>query len=194
MGTQRCPLTRDRTDLAAALTVQVVRGETRGPYSTEFCGSWVREHSGAKCPRNIRRTRSATAAFSNGCGRANWSASSEYTLNSGDTTSAWEASDNAGSMRLMVFARPNRDRERAPFRDTEQLPCDSMSLADPPVGFGLMSISQMRWIRDKVGNYFRSFQTSVRRFLILRNCLSCCARATNETLLRERQPDCTARS
>ena len=46
-----------------ALTVQVVRCETRGPYSTEFCGSWVREHSGAKCPRNIHRTRSATARF-----------------------------------------------------------------------------------------------------------------------------------
>jgi hypothetical protein len=83
---------------------------------------------------------------------------------------------------------------RGPFRDSEQLPCDSMSLAHPPVGFGLMSVSQMSWIRDKVGNYFRSFQTSVRRFLILRNCLSCCARATNETLLLERQPDCTARS
>src|SRR4029077_17351659 len=42
-----------------------------------------------------------------------------------------------------------------------------------------------------VGNYFRSFQTSVRRVLILRNCLSCCARASQRgTLLQERQPDC----
>jgi hypothetical protein len=73
---------------------------------------------------------------------------------------------------------------RAPFRDSEQLSCDPMSLDDPPVGFGLTSVSQMRWIRDKVGNYFRSFQTSVRRFLILRNCLSCCARAS------QREPCC----
>jgi serine/threonine protein kinase len=64
---------------------------------------------------------------------------------------------------------------RGPFRDSEQLPCDPLSLADPPVGFGLTSVSQIRRIRDKVVSYFRSFQTSVRHFLIR---LSCCARAS----------------
>src|SRR5882724_8882250 len=63
-----------------------------------------------------------------------------------------------------------------------------MSLADTPVGFGLTSVSQMRSIRDKVSNYFRSFQTSVRRLLILRNCLSFCARAS------QREPCCRSDS
>ena len=40
-----------------------------------------------------------------------------------------------------------------PFRDSEHFlatPCH----ADPPVGFALTSVSQMRRIRDKVGSYF----------------------------------------
>ena len=44
-------------------TVVAGHGGTRGPYSTESCGSWVRGRSGASCPGGIRRSRSATARF-----------------------------------------------------------------------------------------------------------------------------------
>src|ERR1700739_747727 len=49
--------------------VEVVRGRTRERCSTESCGSWVRGRSGASYPRNIRRTRPATAASAVGKGR-----------------------------------------------------------------------------------------------------------------------------
>jgi hypothetical protein len=35
--------------------VEVVRGKTHEQSPTVFCGSWGRGHSGANCPRSIRR-------------------------------------------------------------------------------------------------------------------------------------------
>jgi len=42
-------------------TVVAGHGGTRGPYSTESCGSWVRGRSGASCPGGIRPSRPSAA-------------------------------------------------------------------------------------------------------------------------------------
>ena len=88
-------------------TVAVAPGKTRGRYSTEFCGSWVRGRSGASCPRSIRRTRPAIAASSGGCEKASWNTFCAY----------WPRSctpeENCNGRRLLSTP-PSRGQKRGP--------------------------------------------------------------------------------